>query len=288
MNGKQDSIVTDTVVAVVLTLLAAAVLIPFALTFFSSFASEKELLQQGIVLWPDEWNVEAYRFLLNNVQFTTAFRNAVTITVVGTVINMILSTLMAYGLSHSMVKGRSFISFLVVFTMLFHGGMIPTYLVVKSFGLINSFWAIWLVNAIMPFNMIVMRSYFQTIPGEIHESARMDGCGEWRMLWKVIVPLSMPVLVTFTLFYLVANWNTYFHAVLYLNDMRKYPLQVFLRQVLIVNSSELELAVSEGGYHYTPAVRHAAILLTSMPLLLVYPFMQKYFSKGMLLGSVKG
>jgi putative aldouronate transport system permease protein len=161
MNGKQDSIVTDTVVAVVLTLLAAAVLIPFALTFFSSFASEKELLQQGIVLWPDEWNVEAYRFLLNNVQFTTAFRNAVTITVVGTVINMILSTLMAYGLSHSMVKGRSFISFLVVFTMLFHGGMIPTYLVVKSFGLINSFWAIWLVNAIMPFNMIAISRRFQ-------------------------------------------------------------------------------------------------------------------------------
>jgi putative aldouronate transport system permease protein len=126
------------------------------------------------------------------------------------------------------------------------------------------------------------------LPGELKESARIDGCGELKLLWRIILPVSMPMMVTFTLFYTVANWNTYFQAVLYLNDLNSYPLQVFLRQVLILNPSELGLAVTDSGYMYTPAVRHAAILLSTLPLIVVYPFMQKHFSKGMLIGSVKG
>jgi putative aldouronate transport system permease protein len=278
----------NTCVILILIGLASVVVVPFLVTIFSSFATTKELLLKGVVIWPEEWTLEAYRFLLDNDQFTGAFRNAVLLTVVGTTINMTLSILMAYGLSQPGVKGRTTINFMVLFTMLFHGGMIPTYLVVKELGLINSYWSIWLVSAIAPFNMIVMRSYFQTLPGELKESARIDGCGEFKILWRIILPISLPVLVTFTLFYTVANWNTYFQAILYLNDSNSYPLQVFLRQVLIVNPSELGLAVTENGYEYAPAVKHAAILLAAMPLLLVYPFMQKYFSKGMMLGSVKG
>jgi putative aldouronate transport system permease protein len=278
----------NTVVILILLCLAMIVVVPFLFTIFSSFATSKELLLKGVVLWPKEWTLEAYQFLLDNAQFTGAFKNAVTLTVIGTTINMTLSILMAYGLSQPGVRGRTAINFMVLFTMLFHGGMIPTYLVVNKLGLINSYWSIWLVNAIAPFNMIVMRSFFQTLPSEIKESARIDGCGEFKILWRVILPISLPVIVTFTLFYMVANWNTYFQAVLYLNDTKAFPLQVFLRQVLIVNTSELGLTVTEGGFEYTPAVRHAAILLTAMPLLLVYPFMQKYFSKGMMMGSVKG
>ncbi|MGG1554456.1 carbohydrate ABC transporter permease [Paenibacillus ferrarius] len=278
----------NSVVIVLLLIAAAMVAIPFLFTFFSSFATAKELLMKGVVLWPETWTLEAYRFLLDNEQFTRAFRNAVELAVIGTAINMGLSIMMAYGLSQPGVKGRSLVNFLVVFTMLFHGGMIPTYLVVNKLGLINSYWAIWLVTAIAPFNMIVMRSYFQTLPAEIKESARIDGCGEFKILWRIILPISLPVIVTFTLFYAVANWNTYFQAILYLNDSKEYPLQVFLRQVLIVNPSELGLAVTENGYGYTPAVQHAAILLTALPLIAVYPFMQKYFSKGMMMGSVKG
>ncbi|KQX48781.1 MULTISPECIES: carbohydrate ABC transporter permease [unclassified Paenibacillus] len=280
--------VFNTCVILILLCLALIVVVPFLFTFFSSFATSKELLLKGVVLWPKEWTLEAYRFLLDNDQFTRAFKNAVYLTVVGTTINMTLSILMAYGLSQPGVKGRTTINFMVLFTMLFHGGMIPTYLVVNKLGLINSYWSIWLVNAIAPFNMIVMRSFFQTLPNEMKESARIDGCGEFKILWRIILPISLPVLVTFTLFYTVANWNTYFQAVLYLNNANSYPLQVFLRQVLIVNTSELGLAVTENGYAYTPAVRHAAILLAAMPLILVYPFMQKYFSKGMMMGSVKG
>jgi putative aldouronate transport system permease protein len=275
-------------VGVILLALALAVFVPFLMTISSSFASNKELLLKGAVFWPQEWTLDAYRFLLDNEQFTRSFRNAVVITVVGTAINMTLSVLMAYSLSEPGVRGRTAVNFLVVFTMLFHGGMIPTYLVVNKLGLINSYWSIWLVNAIVPFNMIVIRSFFQTLPKELKESARIDGCGEFKMLWRIVLPVSMPTLVTFTLFYTVANWNTYFQAVLYLNDGNSYPLQVFLRQVLIVNPSELGLVVTDSGYTYTTAVRHAAILLATLPLIVVYPFMQKHFSKGMMMGSVKG
>jgi putative aldouronate transport system permease protein len=159
---------------------------------------------------------------------------------------------------------------------------------VNKLGLIDSYWSIWLVNAIMPFNMIVIRSFFQTLPKELKESARIDGCGELRILWRIVLPVSMSMMVTFTLFYAVANWNTYFQAILYLNDSDSYPLQVFMRQVLIVNPSELGLDVTDSGYTYSPAVRHAVILLAALPLLAVYPFMQKHFSKGMMVGSVKG
>jgi putative aldouronate transport system permease protein len=275
-------------VNIVLLALALAVFVPFLLTLSSSFASNSELLLKGAVFWPKEWTLGAYRFLLDNEQFTRSFRNAIVITVVGTAINMTLSVLMAYGLAQPGVRGRKIVNFMVVFTMLFHGGMIPTYLVVNKLGLINSYWSIWLVNAIIPFNMIVIRSYFQTLPKELKESARIDGCGEFKMLWRIVLPVSMPTIVTFTLFYIVANWNTYFQAVLYLNDANSYPLQVFLRQVLIVDTSELGLVVTDNGYTYTAAVRHAAILLAAFPLVVVYPFMQKHFSKGMMMGSVKG
>lgn len=276
------------IIIVILSALALAVLFPFALTLFSSFASDKELLLKGAVLWPREWTLDAYRFLLDNEQFTRSFNNAVIITVVGTTINMTLTLLMAYGLAQPDVKGRTVMNFMVLFTMLFHGGMIPTYLVVNELGLIDSYWSIWLVNAIAPFNMIIIRSYFQTLPKELKESARIDGCGEFRILLRIILPVSMPTIITFTLFYTVANWNTYFQAVLYLNDTNSYPLQVFMRQVLIVNPSELGLAVTDTGFVYTEAVRHAVILMAALPLIAVYPFMQKHFSKGMMMGSIKG
>ncbi|QNK58318.1 carbohydrate ABC transporter permease [Paenibacillus sp. PAMC21692] len=287
-TGKSRDGLVQTIIVVIAVVLALIVVFPFALTVMSSFASDKELLMKGAVLWPQEWTLDAYRFLLDNDQFTQSFKNAVIITVVGTTINMVLTVLMAYGLAQPEVKGRTVVNFMVLFTMLFHGGMIPTYLVVNELGLIDSYWSIWLVNAIAPFNMIIIRSYFQTLPKELKESARIDGSSELGILTRIILPVSMPTIVTFTLFYTVVNWNMYFQAVLYLNDMNSYPLQVFLRQVLIVNPSELGLAVTDEGYTYTAAVRHAVILMAALPLLVVYPFMQKHFSKGMMMGSVKG
>ncbi|MBB6730698.1 carbohydrate ABC transporter permease [Cohnella zeiphila] len=274
-------------VVVLLILAAIAALLPLFYVLSISFSTEKEYLTRGFYLIPKKFTLDGYLYLMAHPGFRSAFRNAVVISVVGTVINMAFTTLMAYGLSKPWLKGRGTINFLVVFTMLFSGGMIPTYLVVNALGLIDTFWSLWLSSAITAFNLVVMRGFFRTIPIELEESARMDGSGEWRLLTTIILPLSLPAVATFTLFYLVYNWNTYFSAILYLNDNRLMPLQVFLRQMLIEDDPSISNA-SSVEYHYTPAAKMAAIIITAMPLLIVYPFLQKHFNKGVLLGSVKG
>jgi putative aldouronate transport system permease protein len=269
-------------------LLVALVIVsfPFLYVLFSSFATTHEMNTRGFFLLPKVWSMDAYKYLYFNDLFTKSIQNAVYITVLGTAINMVTTCLMAYGLSKSWLRGRKTLNFLVVFTMLFAGGIIPQYLVVKELHLLDTYWAIFLTTAITPFNMIVIRSFFQNVPSEMEESARIDGCGEWRLFWSIIIPLSLPVIATFTLFYAVQNWNTYFTAILYVNDSGKWPLQVFLRQLLIVSDTGLELEA--GGYAFGPPVKMAAVVVGAVPMLLIYPFMQKYFNQGMLLGSVKG
>jgi putative aldouronate transport system permease protein len=264
-----------------------AALFPLFYVLAISFSTEQEYLTRGFYVIPERFTLDGYLYLMTHPGFKSAFRNAVIISTVGTLINMTLTTLMAYGLSKTWLKGRGFLNFIVVFTMLFSGGMIPTYLVVNSLGLINSFWALWLSSAIIAFNLVVMRSFFRSVPVELEESARIDGSGEWRLLATIIIPLSMPAIATFTLFYLVNNWNTYFSAILYLNDNKLMPLQVFLRQMLIENDPSISNA-SSVLYRYTPAAKMAAIIITAAPLLIAYPFFQKHFNKGVLLGSVKG
>jgi putative aldouronate transport system permease protein len=262
------------------------VLFPFLYVVMTSFAPREEILTRGFFLIPHNWTINAYGYLMSSEQFTSSFKNAVTITVFGTTVNMVFTSLMAYGLSKTWLKGRRVLNFMVLFTMLFSGGIIPTYLVVKSMHLINSYWALFLTGAIAPFHLIVLRSFFQNVPVELEESARIDGCGELRLFWQIIIPLSLPAIATFTLFYAVQNWNSYFNAVLYLNDSAKWPLQVFLRQMMNEGNTSLENMATD--YQYSPAVKMAAIVLTALPLLVVYPFLQKYFNKGMLMGSVKG
>ena len=256
-----------------------AILLPMIYMISSSFATKDEFISRGFFLFPHEWVLDAYVFLLNNSNFTTSFKNSIVITFWGTLINIVLTSLMAYGLSKRWLKGREPINFIVLFTMLFGGGMIPTFLVVKELGLLNSYWSLYLSGAIAPFNLIVLRSFFQNIPGELEEAARIDGCGELGTFWRIAIPLSMPAIATFTLFYAVHNWNTYFSAILYISDSSKWPVQVYLREFLIENSDTLQ---------YTPADKMAAVLVTALPMLVVYPFLQKHFNKGMLLGSVKG
>ncbi|TBL74598.1 carbohydrate ABC transporter permease [Paenibacillus thalictri] len=270
----------------VLLLSLIIVVFPFLYVVMTSFAPREEILTRGFFLIPHHWTINAYGYLMNSDQFVTSFGNAVYITVLGTFVNMVLTSLMAYGLSKTWLNGRRVLSFMVLFTMLFSGGIIPTYLVVKSMHLINSFWALFLTGAIAPFHLIVLRSFFQNIPVELEESSRIDGCGELRLFWQIILPLSLPAIATFTLFYAVQNWNSYFNAVMYLNDATKWPLQVFLRQMMNEANNSLENMTTE--FQYSPAVKMAAIVLTALPLLVVYPFLQKYFNKGMLMGSVKG
>ena len=284
--SKGDKIFTF-LVYTFLILFTASILFPLIYVITTSFAPARDYYTRGFFLVPSSWTLEAYQYLLNNPGFVQAFKSSVLITAVGTLINITLTSMMAYGLSESWIKGRSVINFMILFTMLFSGGLIPTYLVVDGLNLIDTYWALWLPAAISPFNVIVMRSFFRTLPYELKETARIDGCGEWRMFATVILPLAKPALATFTLFYMVGNWNTYFSAIIYLTDNSKWPLQVFLRQMLILNDEKIG-QLNEALFTYTPSARMAAILITALPMLVIYPFLQKHFNKGIFVGSVKG
>ncbi|RAV04987.1 carbohydrate ABC transporter permease [Paenibacillus sp. YN15] len=279
----------DILIYAVLIIWGIFILFPLLYVLMTSFATEKEYLTRGFFIIPKEWTWDAYLYLLANDSFSQSFKNAAVITAIGTAISIAITTLMAYGLSKKWLKGRKVFNFMVVFTMLFSGGMIPTYLIIKQFGLIDTFWSLWLPGAVAPFYMIVMRSFFSSIPYELEESARVDGCGEWRMFFSIMLPLSKPSIATFVLFYMVGFWNTYFSALIYLNDSNMWPLQVFLRQILVLNTSMDETAtLMEQVIVYTPGARMAAIVVSALPMMVIYPFLQKHFNKGMLLGSLKG
>ncbi|MGG1513905.1 carbohydrate ABC transporter permease [Paenibacillus oryzisoli] len=279
----------DILIYAVLVVWGAFILFPLLYVLMTSFATEKEYLTRGFFIIPREWTMDAYLYLLANDDFARSFVNAIVVTVVGTAISITATTFMAYGLSKKWIKGRNIINFMIVFTMLFSGGLIPTYLVIKQFGMIDTYWSMWLPGAISPFYAIVMRSFFSSLPYELEESARVDGCGEWRMFFRVMLPLSMASIATFVLFYMVGYWNTYFSAVIYLNNSDKWPLQVFLRQMLVLNDSlDGSATLMDQVITYTPGVRMAAIVVSALPMMIIYPFLQKHFNKGMLLGSLKG
>jgi putative aldouronate transport system permease protein len=197
---------------------------------------------------------------------------------------------MAYSLSRNNVHFRKSIMFLIVFTIIFQGGLIPSYLVVKELGLLNSFWALMIPGAISPFLLIILINFFKNLPDGIEESARIDGCGDIRLLLQIVLPLSKPALATLTLFFAVGHWNTYMSALIYLNDSSKWPIQVLLRQIVLVSTTGMvDQGVVEDAYSISPdTVRMAVITVATLPILLVYPFLQKYFAKGILLGSLKG
>jgi putative aldouronate transport system permease protein len=285
-NFRGKAPVYQTIVYSLLILILCAEIFPVIYIIMMSFASKQEIVTRGFFLVPKEWTLNSYAYLIDNQNFMQAFRSSVTITTVGTVFSMSMTTLMAYGLSKTWLRGRKLLNFMVLFTLLFSGGIIPMYLLVMNLHLLNSYWSLFLTGAIIPFNLIVIRSFFQSFPSEIEESARIDGCSEFGLLWRIVLPLSLPVIATFTLFYAVEYWNTYFNAILYLNEGSKMPLQVFLRQMLNVSDGSQE--VTESGIEFSPAVRMAAVIFTAVPLLIVYPFLQKYFNQGALLGSVKG
>jgi putative aldouronate transport system permease protein len=285
-NFRGKAPVYLTIVYILLIFILCAEAFPILYIIMMSFASKQEIVTRGFFLIPKQWSLNAYAYLIDNPNFMQAFRSSVTITTVGTVFSMTMTTLMAYGLSKPWLKGRSALNFMVLFTMLFSGGIIPLYLLVMNMNLLNSYWSLFLTGAIIPFNLIVIRSFFQGFPAEVEESARIDGCSEFGLLWRIVLPLSLPVIATFSLFYAVDYWNTYFNAILYLSDGSKLPLQVFLRQMMNISDGSQE--VTESGIEFSPAVRMAAVIFTAVPLLIVYPFLQKYFNQGALLGSVKG
>lgn len=285
-----SSRIFDIVNYTLLLIIGLVTILPFLHVIAGSFTTVTELAQKQFVLFPTVWSLDAYKYVFST---NTVFRSlgvSVGVTFLGTMFSMLLTCLMAYGLSRRDLDGRNFIMFMVLFTMLFSGGMIPTFLVVKEMGLIDTYAALIVPTAINAFNLIIMRNFFQNLPEGLEESAKIDGAGDWGILFRIVIPLSMPAIATISLFYAVTYWNTYMSAILYLNDAAKWPVQVILRQIVILASG---LAADTSGMDEfvrppEQTVKMAVIVIATLPILCVYPFLQKHFAKGALLGSIKG
>lgn len=242
-----------------------------------------------ISFWPKGFNVEAYKIVFSNDRIWRAYANTILYTVVGTGINVIMTAMCAYPLSRQDFYGRRFFTIFVTITMFVSGGMIPLYLVVMKLNLINHIWAIVLPPAISTYNMIVMRTSFEAIPISLTESAYLDGANDIQILKSLIIPLSKPILATMTLFYAVAHWNSFFPAMLYLNEQSKYPVQVLMRDIVIAgdmtsDSGDVANSINILATNY----KYAVIIISVVPILIVYPLLQKHFTKGVMLGAVKG
>jgi putative aldouronate transport system permease protein len=274
---------------VVLGLISLMTLLPFVNVLAQSLASMREVVSGKLILWPETFDLSSYRYIFNTGVFFASLKNTVWITVVGTVVNMAVTSLTAYVMSRGNFSGRKAILLMILFTMLFSGGMIPTFLVVKGTGLINSLWALVIPSAASAFNILVMREFFESIHEGIIESATIDGCNDFGIFVRIVLPLSLPALATFTLFYAVGNWNQYFSAILYLNKSSLWPLQILLRQVVMVGQADIFSSMAGDEAIPQPVtIQMATVVLTSLPIVILYPFLQKYFVKGMTLGSVKG
>lgn len=286
---SKGSVVFDVVNYSLLLLFALITFIPFVHVVGSSFATSAEVANTKFLLFPTEFTLTAYKYIFSTDTIFRALFVSVLVTVGGTLWSMLFSTLTAYGLSRKDLVGRRVINFLIVFTLLFNGGMIPTFLVVQQTGLLNSLWALIIPVTINAFNMIILRSFFMNIPTSLEESAKIDGANDFSILFRIVLPISLPALATISLFYAVTYWNTYMHAILYLADADKWPVQVLLRQIVILASG---VNYDGAAFDEVPppevTVKMATIVVATLPILLVYPFLQKYFAKGALLGSVKG
>lgn len=262
-------------------------LLPFVYVFAGSFATEAEITSRAFFVWPEKFTTESYNYIFSTPAFIRALVTTICVTLVGTLIQLLLTVTMAYPLAKRNLRGRRLVLNLVIFAMVFSGGMIPTFLLVKELGLLDSYWALILPAAINPFSLIIIKNFFQELPAELEESAKVDGATEIGILWRILLPLSKPVLATFALFYAVGIWNDFMSPLLYLSDNTKWTLQMFLRQVTV--SSDLSGAPVDPDY-IPPAqgVKFAVIVVATLPILIFYPFLQKHFAKGMLIGSVKG
>ncbi|CAG7608745.1 Diacetylchitobiose uptake system permease protein DasC [Paenibacillus solanacearum] len=278
---------------VVLALLGITCLFPLINTIAIAFSDTLAIESGRVTFFPIGWNTEAFTSLFKGTRILSAFQNSVIITVVGVVMSMLTTIMTAYPISRRIFYGRRFFTLAMVFTMLFSGGLIPTYLVVKSLGIMNSYFALWLPALVSTYNMLVMRTFFENIPDEIDDAARIDGCSEMAYLTRIVLPLSMPVIATLTLFYGVSYWNMFMNVVIYIHDTSLFNLTVLV-QNMIQSQSLLQELVNSGVTSGVQAqvvpesLKAAGVLVVVLPMLVVYPFLQKFFVKGVLLGSVKG
>jgi putative aldouronate transport system permease protein len=284
----------DAIIYTVLVLLGLLTLLPMLNMLAKSFSGSSAIAEHPLMLVPQAWTLDAYQYIFETPVLMRSFGITVFATVVGTALNLLFTTTAAYGLSKTYIPGYRILMWIVIVPMLFGAGLIPTYLLLKQLGLINSVWVLVVYGLVSPFNLILMRNFFWSIPREIEESARIDGAGDLRTLWHIILPLSIPVIATIGLFYGVAHWNDFFTGLFFLTDSSKFPLQVVLRSI-IIDQSMLGMGGSNAPNNdlqqivvSADNIRAATIIFSTVPILLAYPFLQRYFVKGIILGAVKG
>ncbi|AKV86564.1 ABC transporter permease [Microbacterium sp. CGR1] len=272
--------------AIIIGFIVLVMLYPFVYIISMSFAS-KDAQTSGFL--PTSFSLDAYQAILSGDIVTRSLLISAFVTIVGTALSLAFTVTMAYGLSRTrQVPGTRAILLIVVFTMFFGAGIIPNYLLMKNLGLLNTLWSLILPGLISAFNMVVVRNFFMSIPASLLESARIDGASDFRILWKIILPLSAPVLAVVGLFYAVGYWNSYFNALLYINDSTLWPVQVVLNQYVIQGSVLTDIIGSDVPTPPSQSVQMAVVVLATLPILIVYPFIQRHFTKGMLTGAIKG
>ncbi|MDF2921344.1 MAG: carbohydrate transporter permease [Paenibacillaceae bacterium] len=276
---------------IILILIGLSCVLPLVHVFSLSLSDRHAIASGNVIFWPVNLNAGGYSALFKETPIVTAFVNSVVITVVGATLNMVFTILAAYPLSKRYFIGRRFYSFAVIFTMIFSAGVIPSYLVVKALGLLNGYGSLWLPGLVSVWNLMVLRSFFEGLPEELEEAARMDGCSEWRLILQIVLPLSGPVIAALSLFYGVAHWNAFMNVLIYINDSGKYNLAVLVQQMIQNQTLMQEISVHDPGLanSITPeGVKSAGVVVMTLPMLIIYPFVQKYFVKGVMIGAVKG
>jgi putative aldouronate transport system permease protein len=269
-----------------LFLLGILTLYPFWDVLVVSFMDLKQYTSSEIHLFANPVVFDTYKEIFKLEMLWRSYGNTIFVTVIGTFVNMLMTTVGGYVLTRGL-KGQRVVMFLIIITMLFSGGVIPSFIIIRDLGLMNTLWSLIFPTAINTYNLILMRAYFMTIPKELEESAKIDGCSEIAILFRVFLPLSLPALATLSLFYAVAHWNEFFNAILYITNQRLYTLQLFLRSMLYDNEANYQIGGDTMALLGQP-LKAATIILATLPIALIYPFFQKYFMKGVMLGAIKG
>lgn len=278
----------DVVVYAVITLVCIVMLYPFLNVIAVSFSDYTAYLKNPLMVIPSDFTLSAFQFVFKDGQVLMAYANTVIVTVSGVLIGLALTILMAYPLSRKHLKGRAVIMNLVIFSMMFSGGMIPSYYLIRSLKLIDSLWAVILPGAFSAYNMILMKNFLEALPDSLMEAAQIDGASEPFILVRIALPLCMPILATLCLFIAVQYWNGYFNAMLYIRDRSKWTLQLVLREIVLANVQNGNNDPAQENYVVSISIKYASLLVVMLPIMLIYPFLQKYFVKGVMIGAVKG
>jgi polygalacturonan/rhamnogalacturonan transport system permease protein len=271
-----------------LLLLAATMIYPFLNLLAISLSSPGYVLKGEVALWPKGFTLDTYKVLINANEMIRSLLNTVYITIVGTAISLVMTLVLAYPLSRDYILVKGAVLRFVLFTILFNGGMIPNYILIRNLGLLDTYWALIIPGSISAYNLIIMVNFFKAVPKELEEAGIMDGMSDLQILGRIFIPLSMHAVATQALFYSVGKWNIFFQAVMYINDMKKYPIQVMLRQIIMLDEA-IGTASSDAVLDMPPETKKAAAIFFSVvPILCVYPFLQRYFISGVVVGSIKG